>query len=104
MAVPRKVLGLGAAVALLLAVFLLWQWLRHDGDQLVLYGNVDIRQVDLSFRVNGRIAGVLVDEGDAVAPGQALARIDDDLLTQQRDQAAAELEQQQASLLRLDRG
>ena len=73
MAVPRKVLGLGAAVAVLLAVFLLWQWLRHDGDQLVLYGNVDIRQVDLSFRVNGRIASVLVDEGDAVAPGQALA-------------------------------
>ena len=45
MAVPRKVLGLGAALAVLLAVFLLWQWLRHDGDQLVLYGNVDIRQV-----------------------------------------------------------
>lgn len=89
---------------MLLAVFLLWQWLRHDGDQLVLYGNVDIRQVDLSFRVNGRIASVLVDEGDAVAPGQALARIDDDLLTQQRDQAAAELERQQASLLRLERG
>ena len=84
MAVPRKVLGLGAALVVLLAVFLLWQWLRHDGDQLVLYGNVDIRQVDLSFRVNGRIASVLVDEGDAVAPGQALARIDDDLLTQQR--------------------
>lgn len=104
MAVPRKVLGLGAALVVLLAVFLLWQWLRHDGDQLVLYGNVDIRQVDLSFRVNGRIASVLVDEGDAVAPGQALARIDDDLLTQQRDQAAAELERQQASLLRLERG
>ena len=104
MAVPRKVLGLGTAVAVLLAVFLLWQWLRHDGDQLVLYGNVDIRQVDLSFRVNGRIASVLVDEGDAVAPGQALARIDDDLLTQQRDQAAAELEKQRASLVRLERG
>ena len=68
MAVPRKVLGLGAAVALLLAVFLLWQWLRHDGDQLVLYGNVDIRQVDLSFRVNGRIASVLVDEAMPLPP------------------------------------
>ena len=105
MTVPRKILIFCAALAvLLLVVLLLWKWLRHDGDQLVLYGNVDIRQVDLSFRVNGRIAKVLVDEGDAVAPGQALARIDDDLLTQQRDQAAAELERQQASLLRLERG
>lgn len=104
MAVPRKVLGPGAALAALLAVFLLWQWLRHDGDQLVLYGNVDIRQVDLSFRVSGRIAKVLVDEGDALVPGQPMALIDDDLLTQQRDQAAAELEKQQASLVRLERG
>ena len=105
MTVPRKMVGVGAVLAVLLAVVLLWQWwLRHDGDSLVLYGNVDIRQVDLGFRVNGRIAKVLVDEGDAVAPGQPLALLDNDLLTQQRDQAAAELEKQQASLMRLERG
>ena len=105
MTVPRKMVGVGAVFAVLLAVALLWQWwLRHDGDGLVLYGNVDIRQVDLGFRVNGRIAKVLVDEGDAVAPGQPLALLDNDLLTQQRDQAAAELEKQQASLMRLERG
>ena len=105
MAVPRKMLGIGAVLAVLLAVGLLWQWwLGHNGDRLVLYGNVDIRQVDLGFRVNGRIAKVLVDEGDAVAPGQPLALLDNDLLTQQRDQAAAELEKQRASLVRLERG
>ena len=62
MAVPRKVFGIGAALAVALAVVLLLQWwLGHNGDRLVLYGNVDIRQVDLAFRVNGRIAKVLVD-------------------------------------------
>ena len=95
----------GAVLAVLLAVGLLWQWwLGHNGDRLVLYGNVDIRQVDLAFRVNGRIAKVLVDEGDAVTQGQPLAQLDDDLLTPQRDQAAAELEKQRASLIRLERG
>ena len=74
MAVPRKVIGIGAALATVLAVVLLWRWWAgHNGDRLVLYGNVDIRQVDLAFRVNGRIAKVLVDEGDAVALGQPLA-------------------------------
>ena len=105
MAVPRKVIGIGAALAAVLAVVLMWRWWAgHNGDRLVLYGNVDIRQVDLAFRVNGRIAKVLVDEGDAVAPGQPLALLDTDLLTQQRNQAAAELDKQRASLIRLERG
>ena len=91
MAVSRKTFGLAAVGAVLLvAAFLLWRWWdQRDQGPLTLYGNVDIRQVDLAFRVGGRIAAVLVDEGDAVTPGQPLARLDVDLLTQQRDQAAA---------------
>ena len=57
-----------------------WYWLknvRHAGDAtLTLYGNVDIREVELGFRVPGRLTQALVDEGDSVAPGQRLAVID----------------------------
>ncbi len=42
----------------------------------VLYGNVDIRQVSLGFRVGGRLAAVAVEEGDAVKVGDVLARLD----------------------------
>lgn len=42
----------------------------------VLYGNVDIRQVSLGFRVGGRLAAVAVEEGDAVKTGEVLARLD----------------------------
>ena len=80
------VLLVGVAVAL--GWYFLWD--RTQGS-LVLYGNVEIRQVDVSFRVDGRIAQVLVDEGDSVRAGQELARLDDDLLRQQRDQTAAQL-------------
>ena len=45
-------------------------------DSLTLYGNVDIRGVDLGFRVAGRLQEVLKDEGDAVKSGEVLARID----------------------------
>ena len=42
----------------------------------VIYGNVDIRQVPLGFRVGGRLAGVMVEEGDTVKAGDVLARLD----------------------------
>ncbi|BBC72190.1 secretion protein HlyD [Altererythrobacter sp. B11] len=43
---------------------------------LQLYGNVDIRKVDLAFRTGGRIAAIAVEEGDEVAQGQPLASLD----------------------------
>lgn len=44
-------------------------------DRLTLYGNVDLREVDLTFDAVGHVAEVLVQEGDAVVPGQVLARL-----------------------------
>ncbi|MDR2574295.1 MAG: efflux RND transporter periplasmic adaptor subunit [Desulfovibrio sp.] len=76
---------------------------RREGT-LILYGNVDIRQTELSFRVGGRIARLLADEGDAVFEGQPLAELEDDVLSRQLAQAAAELEGQKAALLRLTSG
>jgi len=51
-------------------------WRESRGEVLTLYGNVDIRQARLGFRVSGRIAEALVDEGDRVEAGQPLARLD----------------------------
>ena len=45
-------------------------------DKAVLYGNVDLRQVDLAFLISERIDSVLVDEGDTVVPGQKLATLE----------------------------
>ncbi len=43
---------------------------------LTLYGNVDIRTVNLSFRVGGRLASLNVDEGDSIKPGELLGKLD----------------------------
>ena len=45
---------------------------RNRDDDLTLYGNVDIREVELSFRVPGRLTEVAFDEGDAVKAGDPL--------------------------------
>lgn len=57
-----------------------WLWQLHQneksGAELVLYGNVDIRQVQLAFNGNERIATILVKEGDKVKKGQLLATLE----------------------------
>lgn len=54
-----------------------WRWYENrQHDALTLYGNVDIRTVNLSFRVGGRLVSLAVDEGDAVKAGQPLGELD----------------------------
>jgi len=47
----------------------------HHGP-LVLYGNVDIREVDMAFRQPGRIARLAFDEGSLVKEGDVMAELD----------------------------
>src|ERR671936_2467592 len=68
-------------------------WLTHRDRavrELALYGNVDLRQVALSFNNSERIADVLVQEGDRVQRGQVLARLDTSRLEPQVTQAEAQ--------------
>lgn len=51
-------------------------WGGRGSGELVLSGNVDIRQVDLGFRVGGRIAKISFDEGAHVSTGDILAGLD----------------------------
>ncbi|OJW54045.1 MAG: secretion protein HlyD [Alphaproteobacteria bacterium 41-28] len=71
-----------------------WQNKRNH-NLLVLYGNVDIRQVDLGFRVRGRLEKMVFEEGDQVKTGDLVAVLDKapylaDLATAQGQLAQAE--------------
>ncbi|WP_295386077.1 efflux RND transporter periplasmic adaptor subunit [uncultured Thiodictyon sp.] len=69
-----------------------------ESGPLWLYGNIDVRLVNLAFEVSGRIAGLPVSEGAQVAPAQALGRLDDRQLVQARDLARAQVDAQRAEL------
>lgn len=49
---------------------------KKESDHITLYGNVDIRQADLGFRVFGKIQTLLFEEGDEIKTGQLLAILD----------------------------
>lgn len=49
----------------------------RNKNELILYGNIEIRQVDLGFRVAGRIKKMLFEEGDMLKKGDLIAILDD---------------------------
>ncbi len=95
---PRQRIFLIAAVVLI-AVAVWFGFSRHrDGELTTLYGNIDIRQVDLAFAVDGPIKSVAVDEGGSVTAGQQLAKLDDASYRHAAAQADAAVAQAQAAL------
>jgi HlyD family secretion protein len=77
---------------------------KKEENRLVLYGNVDLRQVEICFNNSERIAEVLVQEGDKVKRGQVLARLDMSRLKPQAAAAEAEVDAQQAVVQKLHHG
>jgi HlyD family secretion protein len=82
-------------------------WLTHPrkaATEIVLYGNVDLRQVELAFNGSEPVEAVLATEGDRVVRGQVLARLDTGRLAPQAAEAADEVAAQQQVVDKLRRG
>ena len=77
---------------------------QEPSGQLSLYGNVDIRQVQLAFHDTGRIEKILVREGDRVKAGDELAEIDSVRYQANLKKARAELAAQKQVVARLESG
>lgn len=71
---------------------------KHNHNYLTLYGNVDVREVDIGFRVSGQVEKLLFEEGDFVPQGTLMAYLDKTPYDDQVRQAAANLESIKANL------
>jgi len=104
----KKALRL-VVVLLLLAVSAggWWYFGKPDGQdstRLVLYGNVDIREVDLAFNNSEHIDQLLVQEGDRVSKGQLLATLHRERVQAEAAAAEARVAARKAALARLETG
>lgn len=82
-----------------------WPWQSAgDSGRIELSGTVEAREVDLAFQVSGRIAKLLVDEGDAVKAEQLLAELDARDYELALRNAIAQAEAAQAALAALQAG
>lgn len=65
---------------------------KENPNELTLYGNIEIRQVDLSFQVGGIIEKMLKEEGDNVKKGELVAILDSRDYKSNLEKASAEVE------------
>lgn len=73
----KKIIIIIVLLLLAVLVFFLIKFFKKNNSNIIkTYGNVEIRQVDLSFRVSGIIKEVYVEEGDYVKKGDLLAELD----------------------------
>jgi HlyD family secretion protein len=103
--VPKPIIPLAVVALLILAGLGYWVFGRDgDSSQIVLQGNVDLRQIELPFNDSERIAEVLVEEGTIVKAGQVLARLDTGRLLPRVAQAEARAAAQREALKKLRNG
>ncbi len=103
----KKILLPILSFAILGGATLAWQHSREDraaSNKLTLYGNVDIRQVQVAFKGSERIAKMLAREGDAVKKGELLAMLETDRLKANVELRKAEFSAQQQVVERLESG
>lgn len=102
----KRTLVIGLAIVAVAAAALMgWRAEQERSPRgLVLYGNIDLRQVQLAFNNSERIAAVLVQEGDRVRQGQVLARLDTRRLEPQVAQILAQAAAQRQVVTRLKNG
>jgi HlyD family secretion protein len=79
-------------------------WPRAQPTFLTLYGNVDVRQVDLAFNASGRLQQLHKEEGDAVKAGETVAVMEADTYRDAVALARARLDAQRAVVDRLEAG
>jgi HlyD family secretion protein len=83
----KKIIILLAFVLILAAVaWVYWpSWFhRTNANRLAISGNIELTQVDISFKVPGKLIELNVDEGAFVKKGAVIARIDRQQVEQQR--------------------
>jgi HlyD family secretion protein len=89
---------------LIVAGYLGRRWLfrkQAPSDTITLYGNVDIRQVQMAFNDSERIDKLLVDEGSAVHAGQLVAQLEQQRFVDAVAQDESRMAAQQQRVARL---
>lgn len=91
-----------AAVIIALVTALVYSQLRPV--PLRVSGFIESHEIRIGSRVGGRVAEVLVEEGDTVKAGEPLVRLEPFDLREKRAQAEAQLRERQEILARLKSG
>ena len=88
----KKIIALVVILLIVGVVLFVKSKNKPNLNELTLYGNIEIRQVDLSFQVSGLVSKLLKEEGDTVKKGELIATIDEQDYNANYKRAEAEVE------------
>lgn len=98
----KRMAAIVAAAALVLAGGLGWRWWsRPPAGVLVASGTIEATEMDASFKVSGRVVERAVDEGQRVAAGALIARLESPELEAEVDRLRASLQATETRLPQL---
>lgn len=66
-------------ILIIVMIIFMYHYIKNrnvNEDVLTLYGNIEIREVDMGFRIDGKVEKMLFEEGDTVKKGDLLAYLD----------------------------
>jgi HlyD family secretion protein len=99
--IMRRVIIIFSAITLVLILAIgIYTLMREkkNPNEIVLYGNVDVRLVDISFRVSGKVEKLFYEEGDFVPEGSLMAILEKTPYDSEISQAKANVQSILANL------
>jgi HlyD family secretion protein len=103
----RRRMGVVIIVLALIAAVLVWRaYFQKKGDEvaLLLSGNMEVTEVNVGFKLPGRVIALAVDEGRQVKEGDVLARLDNAELASMVSQSRAVLQEAATRVAELKAG
>jgi len=92
------------AAAAFLAYELLFKRTPHEPSVIRVSGNIELTDVEMSFKIPGILKERAVDEGQSVAADQVVAKLDDSELARQVSLTRAQVSEAEAVLKELEAG
>jgi HlyD family secretion protein len=102
----RKILIAGIVILLLSGAVITWRYVsaRKPANQLALSGTIEADEIHIGSKVSGRIAAVLVKEGQEIRQGQVIIRFESYDFDAKRSDAIAAIAMAEANLQKLQAG
>ena len=94
----KRMIVIVALAAVGIAVALAFRTRTQPDNLIRISGTIELTQVNIAFKISGKLIERAVDEGDVVKKGMVVARLDKDQLLRQREREQAALAQAQSQL------
>ena len=94
----KRTIIIVALAAVGIAVALAFRTRSQPDNRIRISGNIELTQVNIAFKIAGKLIERAVDEGDIVKKGMIVARLDKDQLLRQRERELAALAQARSQL------